>query len=130
LRSASHKVPTMSHILYPSGIAQIPKKWEINYAPSLEASSGLISKMSIPSIFPKSSNLSRPVACSMSVGTVPGAAPGGRRSDSVLTSAKQIVRKIILMHQVMCRGRVFLCGYWSWKKRCHGSSVSTQPEDR
>ena len=44
-------------------------------------------KMSTPSIFPSISSRSRPVACSRSDGTVPGAAPGPIRSDSVLTSA-------------------------------------------
>lgn len=56
--------------------------------PSLLASKGLMSKMSTPSIFPRISNLSRPVACSKSVGTVPGWPPGGSRSASVLISAK------------------------------------------
>lgn len=54
--------------------------------PSLDPSSGVMSKISIPCIFPRISNLSKPVACSRSVGTVPGLAPGARRSDSVLIS--------------------------------------------
>jgi hypothetical protein len=47
---------------------------------------GLISKISIPCILPKISNRSRPVACSRSVGTVPGLAPGPNRSSGPLTS--------------------------------------------
>jgi hypothetical protein len=54
--------------------------------PTRLASSGLMSKISMPCIFPKISRRSRPVACSRSVGTVPGFAPGGRRSASVLIS--------------------------------------------
>ena len=54
--------------------------------PFLDASSGFMSKTSIPCIFPSISNRSKPVACSRSVGMVPGSAPGGRRSSSVLTS--------------------------------------------
>lgn len=45
-----------------------------------------MSKISIPCIFPKISRRSRPVDCSRSVGIVPGAAPGPRRSFSFLTS--------------------------------------------
>ena len=45
-----------------------------------------MSNMSMPCIFPKISKRSRPVACSRSVGIVPGAAPGGRRSDSAWIS--------------------------------------------
>ena len=45
-----------------------------------------MSKMSMPCILPSISRRSRPVACSRSVGTVPGAAPGGRRSCSLLIS--------------------------------------------
>lgn len=54
--------------------------------PRREASRGFMSKMSMPCIFPRISRRSRPVACSRSVGTVPGAAPGGRRSASVWIS--------------------------------------------
>jgi hypothetical protein len=57
------------------------------------ASNGLISKMSIPCIFPRISRRSRPVACSASVGTVPGCAPGGRRSASLLISIDIVVSK-------------------------------------
>lgn len=57
-----------------------------NGIPTREESSGFMSKMSIPCIFPKISNRSRPVACSTSEGTVPGCAPGGSRSSSVFTS--------------------------------------------
>jgi hypothetical protein len=46
-----------------------------------------MSKMSMPCIFPTSSRRSRPVACSTSVGMVPGFAPGGTRSSSLLISA-------------------------------------------
>jgi hypothetical protein len=52
------------------------------------ASNGLMSKMSTPCIFPRSSRRSRPVDCSRSVGTVPGCAPGAKRSASVLMSAE------------------------------------------
>ena len=52
------------------------------------ASNGLMSKTSMPCILPRISNRSRPVDCSRSVGTVPGSAPGGRRSSYVLTSAQ------------------------------------------
>jgi hypothetical protein len=52
------------------------------------ASSGLMSKMSTPCIFPRSSRRSRPVDCSRSVGTVPGCAPGAKRSASVLMSVE------------------------------------------
>lgn len=55
--------------------------------PLREASRGFMSKTSTPCIFPRISKRSRPVACSRSVGVVPGAAPGGRRSASDLISA-------------------------------------------
>ena len=62
------------------------------YVPFLLASSGLRSKMSTPCIFPRISRRSRPVACSMSVGMVPGAAPPeGRRSCSLVISAVGVV---------------------------------------
>ena len=51
------------------------------------ASRGLMSKMSMPCIFPRISRRSRPVACSASVGTVPGLAPAGSRSSMDLISA-------------------------------------------
>jgi hypothetical protein len=57
------------------------------YVPFLLASSGLMSKMSTPCIFPRISRRSRPVACSRSVGMVPGWAPSGRRSASEVISA-------------------------------------------
>ena len=57
--------------------------------PSLEASRGFMSKISMPCIFPRISKRSKPVACSRSVGTVPGSAPGGRRSSSLLMSAAE-----------------------------------------
>lgn len=59
---------------------------EGGHAPFREASMGLMSKMSMPCIFPMSSRRSRPVACSTSVGMVPGFAPGGMRSSSFLIS--------------------------------------------
>ena len=40
--------------------------------PFLEESKGSVSKTSIPSNLPNNSNLSKPVACSKSVGTSPG----------------------------------------------------------
>jgi len=49
-----------------------------------------MSNMSMSSILPRSSKRSIPVACSKSVGTVPGAAPGPKRSSSVLTSARSV----------------------------------------
>jgi len=61
------------------------RKWQCS-VPFLEASNGLISNTSTPCIFPNISNRSNPVACSTSVGTVPGSAPVGRRSCSDLTS--------------------------------------------
>ena len=51
------------------------------------ASRGLMSKMSMPCIFPRISRRSRPVDCSASVGTVPGLAPSGMRSSMDLISA-------------------------------------------
>ena len=48
-----------------------------------------MSKMSMPCILPRISRRSRPVDWLRSVGTVPGSAPGGRRSSIVLTSAQQ-----------------------------------------
>lgn len=59
--------------------------------PTRSDGSGLISKISTPCIFPRISRRSRPVACSKSVGIVPGAAPGGRRSSSVLISVVSLV---------------------------------------
>lgn len=66
-----------SSILFPPGL----------YVPFLLASRGLRSKMSTPCIFPRISRRSRPVACSRSVGMVPGLAPSGRRSASEVISA-------------------------------------------
>jgi hypothetical protein len=56
------------------------------HIPRRLASSGLMSKISTPCIFPRISRRSRPVACSRSVGTVPGCAPGAKRSASDLIS--------------------------------------------
>lgn len=49
-----------------------------------------MSKTSTPCILPRISKRSRPVDWSRSVGTVPGSAPGGRRSSSVLTSVDEM----------------------------------------
>jgi hypothetical protein len=54
----------------------------VYYAPVLLASRGFMSKTSMPCIFPRISRRSRPVAWSISVGTVPGWAPVGIRSCS------------------------------------------------
>lgn len=59
------------------------------YVPTRSEGRGLMSKMSIPCIFPRISRRSRPVACSRSVGTVPGSAPGGNRSSGPLISNHQ-----------------------------------------
>lgn len=56
------------------------------YIPVREASSGFMSKISTPFIFPRISRRSRPVACSISVGMDPTEAPGGMRSASLLIS--------------------------------------------
>lgn len=56
------------------------------HLPTLSAGRGLMSKISMPCIFPRISRRSRPVACSRSVGMLPGAAPGGRRSSCDLIS--------------------------------------------
>ena len=58
----------------------------ISSVPRREASNGFMSKISMPCTFPKISNRSKPVACSRSVGMVPGAAPGPMRSASLLIS--------------------------------------------
>lgn len=60
-------------------------------APFLSDGNGFMSKMSMPCILPRISRRSRPVAWSRSVGMVPGGAPGGRRSSSVLIS---VVRRL------------------------------------
>lgn len=54
--------------------------------PVLEASKGSDSKTSIPSNLPNNSNLSKPVACWMSVGTSPALAPSPTKSYLVFTS--------------------------------------------
>ncbi len=52
-----------------------------------------MSKMSMPCIFPRISSRSNPVACSRSVGTVPGSAPGGSRSSiDLISSSRKIYR--------------------------------------
>lgn len=62
------------------------------------ASRGFMSKISMPCIFPRISRRSRPVDCSRSVGTVPGFAPGARRSSSVLISIRPIPSAIDPSH--------------------------------
>ena len=54
-----------------------------------------MSKISIPCILAKISNRSKPVDWLKSDGTVPGSAPGGRRSCSVLTSVRAGRRHIL-----------------------------------
>lgn len=85
--------------LSPMHPAQVCPNWDLDrlwgtglrstkrHAPLRLASKVFMSNISTPSILPKISSRSRPVACSRSVGTVPGFAPGGRRSSSVLMSA-------------------------------------------
>jgi hypothetical protein len=63
-----------------------PALWPDFSIPLRDASKGFMSKISMPCIFPRISNRSKPVACSRSVGTVPVAAPGGIRSCSLLIS--------------------------------------------
>jgi len=58
------------------------------HKPLRDASRGLMSKMSTPSILPRISSRSRPVDCSRSVGMVPGSAPGPMRSSSTRISAR------------------------------------------
>lgn len=55
---------------------------------------GLMSKISMPCIFPRISKRSRPVACSRSVGMVPGSAPGGSKSSSLLISIVQLISTV------------------------------------
>lgn len=80
--------------------------------PLREASSGFMSKISMPCIFPSISNRSRPVAWSRSVGTVPGAAPGGRRSASVWISgiAGPLSAIASSSHIPQLTGPVLACG--------------------
>lgn len=59
------------------------------YVPFLLASRGVMSKISTPCILPMISRRSRPVDCSMSVGMVPGWAPGGMRSCSEVISERK-----------------------------------------
>ena len=60
--------------------------------PFREESRGRMSKMSTLSILPRISRRSRPVDCSISVGTVPGFAPGPTRSvlDFISVSQKTV----------------------------------------
>lgn len=84
----------------PSASRSIPPSFEClskDDLPRRLASNGLMSKISIPCIFPRISRRSRPVACSISVGTVPGCAPGGRRSASVLISAYDAISELVLL---------------------------------
>lgn len=74
--------------------------------PLREASRGFMSKTSTPSILPRISRRSRPVACSRSVGTVPGAAPGPKRSSLVLIS--------VCRERYICQSCMFIfvvCGF-------------------
>jgi len=73
--SYPHQFPSPSVLVFLHGV--LPRR---------EASSGRMSKMSTPSILPRISRRSKPVACSTSVGTVPGGAPGPVRSSTVLIS--------------------------------------------
>ena len=77
------------------------------YVPFLLASRGLMSKISTPCIFPRISRRSRPVACSRSVGMVPGLAPSGRRSASQVISAAREERMSAKTrsHQIVARRR-------------------------
>lgn len=75
--------------------------------PRREASRGRMSKMSTPSILPRISRRSRPVACSRSVGTEPGAAPGPKRSSSPLTSVVGSLSADIARHVTMYRPRLW-----------------------
>jgi hypothetical protein len=71
------------------------------YVPFLLASSGLISKISTPCIFPRISRRSRPVACSRSVGMVPGLAPSGIRSVSeVISAGPKVLAESILSRRL------------------------------
>lgn len=70
------------------------------------ASRGRMSKMSTPSILPRISRRSIPVACSRSVGTVPGAAPGPKRSSSVRTSAHASLSAIVVRQITIRRPRL------------------------
>lgn len=54
--------------------------------PRRDESRGFMSKISMPSCLPRISSRSRPVACSRSVGTVPGWAPGPTSVSGPLTS--------------------------------------------
>lgn len=62
---------------------------ETSAVPFRLASNGFMSKTSTPCILPRISNRSSPVDWSRSVGTVPGSAPGGRRSSSDLISVEE-----------------------------------------
>ena len=62
---------------------------ETSSVPFRLASNGFMSKTSTPCILPRISKRSRPVDWSRSVATVPGSAPGGRRSSSVLISVER-----------------------------------------
>ena len=66
---------------------------EASAVPFRLASNGFMSKTSTPCILPRISNRSRPVDWSRSVGTVPGSAPGGRRSSSDLISVEERERE-------------------------------------
>ena len=65
--------------------------------PTRSDGKGLMSKMSTPSILPRISRRSRPVDCSRSVGTVPGAAPSGRRSASEWMSVRRHIFSSVVL---------------------------------
>lgn len=78
--------------------------------PFLLASSGLMSKISTPCIFPRISRRSRPVDCSRSVGMVPGLPPSGMRSCSPVISRVGILLAIGLWRLVLNRSSTVQCG--------------------
>lgn len=87
LRPHSHRVVPQSVIS--STMAKDLTEVESSPVPFRLASSGFMSKTSTPCILPRISRRSRPVDWSRSVGTVPGSAPGGRRSCSVFISEEE-----------------------------------------
>jgi hypothetical protein len=87
------------------------------------ASRGFMSKISIPCIFPRISRRSRPVDCSRSVGTVPGFAPGAKRSSGPLISVHPVTSAIGPSNIVLILGR--------WDGRCptYDQLSCSQPTD-
>ena len=86
---------------------KIKQGYFISSIPLREESKGFISKTSTPCIFPKISKRSKPVAWSRSVGIVPGAAPGPKRSASLLISIY-----ICVYYQPTCFLFRFSYPYW------------------